>query len=100
VELAVFDKLTYAGNTGRHESLMTRVRDRAGDDHRHALSSAKLQAETGWSPAISFEKGLVQTIDWYRNNQSSVERVRSGEYQQHHKLNYGARAALAASGMY
>ncbi|MGB8909273.1 MAG: dTDP-glucose 4,6-dehydratase [Candidatus Cybelea sp.] len=45
------------------------VADRPGHDRRYAVNSAKLRA-LGWSPRISFEDGIAQTIDWYRNNEA------------------------------
>ncbi len=51
--------------------------NRIGHDRRYALTSAKLKAETGWTPEIEFDQGLAQTIDWYRANTEWVEHVRS-----------------------
>lgn len=85
--------------TGKDENLMKSVQDRPGHDRRYALSSGKLQAETGWSPAVSFEKGLAETIDWYRDHQPWLSRVRSGDYQRYYQLNYGTRGDVVAGGV-
>jgi dTDP-glucose 4,6-dehydratase len=77
--------------TGKPESLMTRVTDRPGHDRRYALSSAKLENETGWRPLMPFEEGLVRTVDWYRANQDWIGRVKSGEYRDYYERNYGNR---------
>ena len=74
--------------TGKPESLMTTVTDRPGHDRRYALTSEKLEHETGWSAQVPFEDGLQSTIDWYRRNRDWVARVKSGEYQEFYKLNY------------
>ena len=74
--------------TGKPESLMTTVTDRPGHDRRYALTSEKLERETGWSAQVPFEDGLPSTIDWYRRNRDWVARVKSGEYQDFYKLNY------------
>ena len=74
--------------TGKPESLMTTVTDRPGHDRRYALSSAKIEAETGWSPQMPFEEGLAFTVDWYRRNAEWIRRVTSGEYQEYYRLNY------------
>jgi dTDP-glucose 4,6-dehydratase len=74
--------------TGKPESLMTRVTDRPGHDRRYALRSDKLERETGWFPQMPFEQGLTMTIDWYKNNQAWVRRVKTGEYQEYYKANY------------
>lgn len=44
------------------------VQDRPGHDRRYAICSAKIQAELGWRPAISFERGLAGTVRWYTGN--------------------------------
>jgi dTDP-glucose 4,6-dehydratase len=75
-------------------SLIRYVADRPGHDRRYALSSEKLVRETGWSPRMDFEQGLAATVDWYKNHQDWVARVRSGEYQSYYEKNYGDRVAL------
>jgi dTDP-glucose 4,6-dehydratase len=77
--------------TGKPDSLIKWVTDRPGHDRRYALSSAKLEAETGFVPAMQFEQGLQATVDWYRNNSQWVERVRSGAYREFYQSNYGQR---------
>lgn len=74
--------------TGRPETLMTTVKDRPGHDRRYALTSEKLEHETGWHAEVPFEEGLQSTVDWYRRNHDWVTRVKSGEYQDYYKLNY------------
>jgi dTDP-glucose 4,6-dehydratase len=82
---------TILAATGKTDCLLKTVEDRPGHDRRYALSSAKIQGKTGWSPAMDFEQGLTQTIDWYRANTSWVERVRSGAYRDYYDSNYGRR---------
>ncbi len=53
------------------ESLLTSVKDRPGHDRRYAIDSTKLQKNLGWKPAISLEKGLVDTVQWYINKAKS-----------------------------
>jgi dTDP-glucose 4,6-dehydratase len=78
--------------TGKTESLLTRVADRPGHDRRYALTNEKLTRETGWEPRMDFDRGLALTVDWYKQNQGWVERVKSGEYQKYYSLNYANRA--------
>jgi dTDP-glucose 4,6-dehydratase len=80
---------------GQPESLIRHVTDRPGHDRRYALSSEKLTRETGWWPAMDFERGLARTVEWYRANTGWVNRVRSGEYQAFYATNYDARSILA-----
>jgi dTDP-glucose 4,6-dehydratase len=77
--------------TGKPERLMQTVTDRPGHDRRYALSSEKIHRETGWSPAVKFERGLADTIDWYRQHQEWVRHVRSGEYLNYYARNYDRR---------
>ena len=78
--------------TGKPETLITRVADRPGHDLRYALTNRKLTRETGWEPAMNFERGLDATIDWYHRNSEWMRRVKSGEYRQFYELNYANRA--------
>jgi dTDP-glucose 4,6-dehydratase len=73
---------------GKPDSLMKTVTDRPGHDHRYALTSKKLERETGWAPQVPFEEGLQSTVDWYRNNREWVNRVKTGEYQEFYAANY------------
>ena len=77
--------------TGKPESLIERVTDRPGHDRRYALTNTKLTAETGWEPVVSFDQGLISTVNWYRTNQAWVQRVKSGEYRRFYELNYANR---------
>jgi dTDP-glucose 4,6-dehydratase len=73
---------------GRPDTLMRTVTDRPGHDRRYALTSEKLERETGWTPHVPFEEGLQFTVDWYRNNREWVNRVKTGEYQEFYAANY------------
>jgi hypothetical protein len=42
----------------------------------YAISNNKITSELGWIPAITFEKGIKLTIDWYLSNQSWMENVK------------------------
>ena len=76
---------------GANTSLIQHVTDRPAHDVRYALTSDKLHAQTGWTAARPFDEGLKQTVDWYRENQSWVERTRSGAYQEYYASNYRNR---------
>jgi dTDP-glucose 4,6-dehydratase len=77
--------------TAKPESLIRYVTDRPGHDRRYALSSAKIERETGWAPAVEFEAGLAATVAWYQGNSEWVARVRSGAYQSYYEQNYAHR---------
>jgi dTDP-glucose 4,6-dehydratase len=50
---------------GKPESLLSFVPDRPGHDWRYALDSSSTR-NLGWKPKVSFEEGLKQTVEWYR----------------------------------
>ena len=66
---------------GTSEQLITYVKDRPGHDLRYAIDAAKVHKELGWSPTVTFEEGLSETIDWYLENESWLENVTSGNYK-------------------
>lgn len=56
-------------------SLITFVPDRLGHDERYSVNIQKSINELKWEPKIKFENGLIETIDWYKNNLSWLELV-------------------------
>lgn len=45
--------------------LITFVTDRPGHDRRYAIDATKIKTQLGWTPTVSFEEGLRQTVQWY-----------------------------------
>ncbi|MGH8106563.1 MAG: dTDP-glucose 4,6-dehydratase [Arenimonas sp.] len=60
---------------------MTFVKDRPGHDRRYAIDAGKIKNELGWHPAVNFEQGIEQTIQWYLDNQDWVQHVMDGSYR-------------------
>lgn len=54
---------------GKPTSLLARVPDRKGHDVRYAVSIAKIKHELEFTPSVSIEKGLDDTIEWYLENE-------------------------------
>jgi dTDP-glucose 4,6-dehydratase len=55
---------------GKPADWFDHVPDRPGHDLRYAIDSAKLRAETDWTPRYrDIRAGLAQTIDWYREHE-------------------------------
>lgn len=73
---------------GESTRLITYVTDRAGHDLRYAIDATKLMTELGWSPSVTFEEGLAQTVDWYFDNWDWIENITSGEYQKYYEAMY------------
>jgi len=65
--------------TGNSRQLIAFVKDRPGHDRRYAIDAAKLKKDLGWKPAHTFEAGLRETVAWYLENQSWVQKVSAGE---------------------
>ncbi len=71
---------------------ITHVRDRPGHDRRYAIDDRKIAAELNWTPSVTFDEGLRQTVRWYLDNAAWVESVTSGSYRQWVEQQYGDRA--------
>lgn len=65
---------------GSRERLITFVTDRPGHDLRYAIDSSRIASELNWKPSWTFETGLRQTIEWYLENASWMESIRSSVY--------------------
>lgn len=55
---------------GHNETSVEYVQDRLGHDLRYSVNHEKISKELGYHPQVSFEVGIEQTIDWYKNNES------------------------------
>lgn len=49
--------------------MVKRVKDRPGHDKRYSVSINKIST-LGYRPEVSFEQGLAETINWYKDNSS------------------------------
>jgi len=64
-----------------YAALKTFVPDRPGHDRRYAIDATKIRTELGWQPVYDFERGLQQTIEWYRSHREWCETVLAGKYK-------------------
>jgi len=76
---------------GKPETLIQYVKDRPGHDRRYAIDASKIINELGWKPSVTFEEGIVKTIDWYLNNAAWLANVVSGDYQKYYDTMYKGR---------
>lgn len=82
---------TILGILGKPDRLIRYVKDRPGHDRRYAIDSSKLAGETGWKPLVPWERGIRETVDWYRANTGWLERIRSGEFMHYYERMYAGR---------
>lgn len=85
------DKILPGTNGNPRRDLITFVKDRPGHDFRYAMDFGKIKKELAWTPSETFETGIKETIYWYIENREWVERVKSGEYMDWIKQQYGTR---------
>jgi dTDP-glucose 4,6-dehydratase len=76
---------------GRPHSLISPVADRPGHDRRYSLDCSKLQG-LGWQARVPFERGLAETVAWYRDNDSWWRPIKDQDpaYRQYYEKQYGA----------
>lgn len=55
---------------GVSRELITYVEDRLGHDKRYAIDPTKLETELDWKPTYTFDTGIIETIEWYQNNEN------------------------------
>jgi dTDP-glucose 4,6-dehydratase len=67
---------------GRHDRLITYVKDRPGHDRRYAIDASKIHRELGWRPSETFETGIRRTVQWYLEHAEWVADVQSGAYRE------------------
>jgi dTDP-glucose 4,6-dehydratase len=78
---AILDELSPHADGKPYVEQINYVKDRPGHDRRYAIDATKIERELGWKPAETFETGIKKTVQWYLDNQSWVENVTSGAYQ-------------------
>lgn len=64
---AVDDELQRARQS---RALINFVKDRLGHDRRYAIDITKIRGSLGWTPRISFDQGLKETVAWYVQNRN------------------------------
>ncbi len=75
---------------GKSRSLIRFVQDRPGHDRRYSIDCGRLRA-LGWSPQVTFEEGLKQTVEWYRTHEDWWRKIKTGEFKDYYRQQYGKR---------
>jgi dTDP-glucose 4,6-dehydratase len=80
------------------ESLIRFVDDRQGHDRRYSLDAGKL-ARLGFRCATPFEKGLAETVRWYRDREDWWRPVKEKDsaYREFYRGQYGDRLATSSA---
>lgn len=81
---------------GKPMSLVRSVPDRAGHDRRYSVDCSKVRA-LGWTPAHTFDEGLEATIRWYLDHPDWWRPLKSGEYLDYYRRQYGDRLAVGTA---
>jgi len=71
-----------------YKTQITYIKDRPGHDRRYAIDANKISNDLSWSPELTFEDGIKQTINWYLDNQQWVANVASGDHLKWVKRQY------------
>lgn len=78
---------------GRDEGSIRHVQDRPGHDRRYALNDDKLRRELHWTHTYDFQRGLEQTVRWYRDHETWWRPIKTGEYRKYYEQQYGRRVS-------
>ncbi len=83
---------------GKPESLIRFVDDRPGHDRRYSLDTEKL-ARLGFRPKTSLERGLEQTVRWYRDHEDWWRPIKEKDaaYREFYRTQYEDRLATSSS---
>lgn len=57
------------GIMSKGDSYIDFVPDRLGHDIRYSVDPTKSQREIGYTPLVNFDQGLLETVQWYIENQ-------------------------------
>jgi dTDP-glucose 4,6-dehydratase len=81
---------------GKPMSLVRSVPDRAGHDRRYSVDTSRLRG-LGWVPAHSFTDALGLTVEWYLEREDWWRPLKSGEYLEYYRRQYGDRLAAGTA---
>ena len=84
----ILDETNPLSDRRSRRDLIEFVKDRPGHDLRYAIDYSKLKQDLKWHPEVTLETGIRETVNWYLQNRSWIDRVKSGEYQTWIKTHY------------
>ncbi|OGH11664.1 MAG: dTDP-glucose 4,6-dehydratase [Candidatus Levybacteria bacterium RIFCSPLOWO2_01_FULL_36_13] len=74
---------------GESEDLIKLVPDRLGNDRRYDIDWSKIKNELGWEPKHDLDEALKITVEWYKKNESWWKKIKSGEFKDYYKKQFG-----------
>lgn len=77
---AILDRLRPRTDGKAYADQITYVTDRPGHDHRYAIDASKISAALDWTPSVTFEQGIEQTVAWYLENQNWWQDILDARY--------------------
>ena len=78
-------------HVGNDDATIEHVTDRPAHDRRYALDDSESREQLAWKPAVTFETGLKDTVDWYRNGTDWCLTVASDDLKDFLERNYATR---------
>ena len=87
----IVDYIHYHHDPAVTRDLIRHVADRKGHDRRYAIDPRKTREELFWKPSVTFETGIIKTIQWYLENTEWLSHVVSGEYLEYYERHYGSK---------
>src|SRR3989338_3128382 len=63
-------------NLGKTDKIINYVPDRLGHDRRYSLDSSKVR-KLGWKPSKDFNIAIKETINWYKNNTTWWQKLKT-----------------------
>lgn len=70
------------------QQLITFVKDRPGHDRRYAINANKIKNQLSWTPAVTVQYGLRQTVEWYLSHREWWQPLLSSEYKAYYQKVY------------
>lgn len=67
---SILDRVRPRSDGKAYAEQITYVTDRPGHDHRYAIDASKIRNDLDWTPSVTFEQGIEQTVLWYLDNRS------------------------------
>lgn len=67
-------------NIYNKKSKIAYIKDRPGHDLRYALNSQKIRKYIKWKPQVMINKGITNTLEWYKTNKKFFKFIRNKNF--------------------